>query len=80
MTEKEVFEKIAELIAEIMETEIEIKPESRLTEDIGLISIGYVELVVEMEEAFSISFPDDMLTNNNLITVQDIVDNVMKLL
>lgn len=80
MTEKEVFEKIAELIAEIMETEIEIKPESRLTEDIGLISIGYVELVVEMEEAFNISFPDDMLTNNNLITVQDIVDNVMKLL
>jgi len=80
MTQNEVFEKVVELISEIMEVESEIKLEDRLTEDVGLISIGYVELVVELEEAFGVSFPDDLLTGNSLETVQDLVDSVMKLL
>lgn len=79
MAENEILTKVVEVIAEIMETDNEIKPEDRLIEDIGLVSIGYVELVVELEEAFDIAFPDDMLVSNNLNTVQDIVDYVKQL-
>ncbi len=79
-TEQEVFEKVSEIILEITEDEQELEMNSKLTDDVGLVSIGYVELVVELEEAFDIVFPDTLLTDNNLITVKDIVDNVMALL
>ena len=80
MSEQEVFEKVAGVIAGITEDDSEIRPDSRLQEDIGLVSIGYVELVVELEEAFDIAFPDTLLTDNNLETVRDVTDQVMKLL
>lgn len=80
MSEQEVYEKVAGVIAGITEDDSEIRPDSRLQEDIGLVSIGYVELVVELEEAFDIAFPDTLLTDNNLETVRDVTDQVMKLL
>lgn len=80
MNEQEVFEKVAGVIAGITEDEGEIRPDSRLMEDIGLVSIGFVELVVELEETFDVTFPDTLLTDNNLITVKDVTDQVMKLL
>lgn len=80
MTENEVLAKVSEIISEITEEERTLSMTDRLSDDIGLVSIGYVELVVELEEAFDIVFPDTLLTDNNLITVKDVVDNVMALL
>ncbi len=80
MTENEVLAKVSEIISEITEEERMLSMTDRLSDDIGLVSIGYVELVVELEEAFDIVFPDTLLTDNNLITVKDVVDNVMALL
>lgn len=80
MTENEVLEKVSQIISEITEEERTLSMTDRLSDDIGLVSIGYVELVVELEEAFDITFPDTLLTDNNLITVKDVVDNVMALL
>lgn len=80
MTEQEIFKKVAEIIAEITESDKEINIDDHLAEDIGLVSIGYVELVVELEEAFDIIFPDNLLTDNNLITVRDVIDNVKVML
>lgn len=80
MTQQEVLEKISEIIAEITEEERVLTLDDKLTEDIGLVSIGYVELVVELEEAFDITFPDTLLTDNNLVTVRDVVNSVVALL
>lgn len=80
MTENEVLAKVSEIISEITEEERTLSMTDRLSDDIGLVSIGYVELVVELEEAFDIVFPDTLLTDNNLITIKDVVDNVMALL
>ena len=40
----------------------------------------FYNAVVELEEAFDIIFPDNLLTDNNLITVRDVVDNVKAML
>lgn len=80
LTENEVLEKVSKIISEITEEERVLNLDDRLSDDIGLVSIGYVELVVELEEEFDIEFPDTLLTDNNLVTVKDVVDNVMALL
>ena len=49
------FQKIAEIIAKVKKNRVEasaIKPESRLREDLDLDSIGLVEAIVLVEEAF----------------------------
>lgn len=80
MTEQEILKKVTEIIAEITESDKEINIDDRLAEDIGLVSIGYVELVVEIEEFFDIILPDNLLTDIKLITVRDVVDNVKVML
>ena len=67
-------EKVKELISNIMkDVDIEdILPESSLIEDLGANSLTVVELVMAMEENFTLEIDDDEA--GKLITVQDTID------
>lgn len=49
---------------------------AKFTDDLGADSLDIVELVMEMEEAFGISVPED--ETENLRTVDDVVNFVKK--
>jgi len=67
-------EKVKKLISNIMkDVDIEdILPESSLIEDLGADSLKVVELVMVMEENFTLEIDDEEA--GRLITVQDIID------
>ena len=65
-----MFEKIAAMIADQLGIDKEqIKPESRLVEDLKADSLDVVAMVMEMETEFGIEIPDEDLTK--LKTVSD---------
>ena len=49
--------------------EIDVRPESRVCEDLGTDSLDFIELVMEMERTFNITISDD--ENRRLETVYD---------
>lgn len=67
-----MFEQIAEMIAEQLGMDAaEIKPESRLIEDLKADSLDVVAMIVDMENEFSIQIPDEDLPT--LRTVADVI-------
>ena len=67
-------QKIAEIIANVKKNRVvasAIKPESRLREDLDLDSIGLVEAIVLVEEAFTVQVSQDDVAY--LKTVADVV-------
>ena len=72
-----MFEEIAAMIAEQLGIDAsEIKPETRLVEDLKADSLDVVALVMEMESRYGVEIPDDDLPN--LKTVGDAVSYVEK--
>lgn len=74
-----VFETIAKLICEHLGSLSlnEIEPDTSLVDDLGADSLDAVEIIMAIEEEFSIEIPDDKF--ESLETVQDIVDLVESL-
>jgi acyl carrier protein len=56
-----------------------ITPESTL-ESLGLDSLDLIELMFEVEDAFNIRVPQEAGTALKAATVQDIVDNIQKMI
>ena len=55
-----VEQKVVEIVAEQLGVDKEkIKPESNFVNDLGADSLDTVELVMELEEEFDISIPDE---------------------
>jgi acyl carrier protein len=55
-----VADKVIEIVAEQLGVEKDkIKPESNFVNDLGADSLDTVELVMELEEEFDISIPDE---------------------
>ncbi len=57
-------------------SEDKIKPESAFIGDLGADSLDLVELVMDLEEEFGVSIPDE--DNDKLRTVQDAIDYIHK--
>ncbi len=57
-------------------SEDKIKPESKFIDDLGADSLDLVELVMDLEEKFEVSIPDE--DNDKLRTVQDAIDYINK--
>lgn len=65
-------QKIKSLIAETLNKKVEdIKSTSRLVEDLGADSLDVVELVMQFEDEFGITLPDEDVAK--LKTIGDIV-------
>lgn len=57
------FEKVSQIIANQLGIEpSEIRPESRLIEDLHADSLDIVELVMDVEQEFNVEVPDESLT------------------
>ncbi len=70
-----IFETIAKIISEQLGHSLdEIQPDTSLVDDLGADSLDAVEVIMAIEEEFSIEIPDEKF--ENLETVQDIVDLV----
>ena len=67
------FEKVKEIIAEQMSiSEDEITMETSFTDDLGADSLDLFELVMALEDEYSIEIPSDDL--QNLLTVGDVIN------
>lgn len=78
MTKEEILKKIQEMLAQLFDLDPEeIKPESKLFEELELDSIDAVDLVVKLQKQIGKKImPEDF---KQVRTVQDVVDAVDRL-
>ena len=77
MTYNEIFDKVAELIVAQLPVTIEqVKPESKLVEDLGADRANVMILVFDLEREFNIQVDNDALAGVH--TVDDIVKYLEK--
>lgn len=78
MTKEEILKKIQEMLAQLFDLDPEeIKPESKLFEELELDSIDAVDLVVKLQKQIGVKImPEDF---KQVRTVQDVVDVVDRL-
>ena len=73
----EVVGKISEFVKETMMGRVsDIKLDDSLAEDIGVDSMGRVELITMIEDEYGMLIEDDDVSS--MITVNDVVDYVLK--
>ena len=66
-------EKVKAIIAKQLGVDIaEVKPEASFVDDLGADSLDTVELVMDLEEQFNITIPEE--DQEKLRTVQDAID------
>lgn len=54
-----------------------IRPNDHIQNDLGLDSLGVMELVADIEDRFSVTIPNDVLSD--LATVEDVAKALVKL-
>lgn len=70
-----VFEKIAGILAEQLEIDVEtITPDTRIAEDLNADSLDIVEMLMAVEDEFEVQIPDEEI--ENMKTVGDVVDYI----
>ncbi|MBX3113119.1 MAG: acyl carrier protein [Fimbriimonadaceae bacterium] len=70
-----VFDRVKKVICEQLSvTESEVTMEKRFQEDLNADSLDVVELIMALEEEFSIEIPDDDVTN--MKAVSDVVNYI----
>ncbi len=70
-----VEKRVREIVAEQLERDVnEVKNESSFIDDLGADSLDIVELVMKMEEEFSIEIPDEEA--EKIKTVNDVVQYI----
>jgi acyl carrier protein len=79
MTTETIKQEVIELISELFKDkgyDIDILEYVDLIDDLGMDSITFISIVVEVEARFNIEVPDDMLLLENFKCVDDIVSVV----
>ena len=76
MNREQILEKIREIVVEELGVSAEkVTEQARFIEDLGADSIGVMELVMKMEEAFDIQIPDQDI--EKIRTVGDAIDYIL---
>ena len=78
MTIEEAKQKIIEVIVESTETDMEVKEDTALYEDMGLASVEVYVMLCDLEEVFGISIPASAL--RQIRTAGDLCDLVIRCL
>ena len=79
MTTETIKQEVIELISELFKDngfDIDILEYVDLIDDLGMDSITFISIVVEIEAYFDIEVPDDMLLLENFKCIDDIVSIV----
>ncbi len=77
MSDKSVLEKVTDIVVEQLGVNADqVKPEAKLVEDLGADSLDAVELVMAIEEEFSLEVPDEEA--EKLQSIQDILSYIEK--
>lgn len=75
MTNEEILHKVTEVIVDQLNAdEADVNLEASFIDDLGADSLDIVELVMALEESFSISIPDEEA--ENIKTVGDAVEYI----
>ncbi|MEA1872567.1 MAG: acyl carrier protein [Chloroflexota bacterium] len=75
MSENETFEKLKNLIVELLEVdESEVVPTASFADDFNADSLDFIELITAVEDTFKIEIPDE--DAENIQTVQDAIDYI----
>lgn len=81
MTTETIKQEVIELISELFKDkgfDIDIIEYVDLIDDLGMDSITFISIVVEIEAYFNITVSDDMLLVDNFKKVDDIVNIIVK--
>ncbi|KXT77622.1 acyl carrier protein [Streptococcus panodentis] len=71
MSEKEIYAKIVDIIQEHDSSKLDITPELKLKEELGVDSVDLMEFIIHLEDAFEIEIPDDDM--DDFTTISDVV-------
>ena len=77
-TKQEIFKQIADILVKDFDCKPEdLKPESKLVDDLDLDSIDAVDLIVRLQKVINVRVnPDDF---KQITTLQDVVDAIEKI-
>ena len=79
MSREEIKEKLIELCAEIFQgsgVEMDLLEYVDFEDDLGMDSLTFITLLVEVEAAFDITIPDNMLLMDNFKNMGDVIQIV----
>lgn len=75
------YDETLQMMTELLEKHVDggraIRPNDHIQNDLGLDSLGVMELVADIEDRFSVTIPNDVLTD--ISTVEDIARALVKL-
>ncbi|MBN9166554.1 MAG: hypothetical protein BGO98_45320 [Myxococcales bacterium 68-20] len=75
------YDETLKITTEILQKHVDgdrtIRPNDHIQNDLGLDSLGVMELVADVEDRFSVTVPNEVLSS--ISTVEDIVRAVVKL-
>lgn len=70
-----MFEKVAQIIAEQLGTDVEaVKAESKFTDDLGVDSLDLFQIIMAFEEEFGVEIATE--DAEKIVTVQDAIDYI----
>ncbi|XBX10024.1 acyl carrier protein [Enterocloster clostridioformis] len=72
-------ELILKMIADILELSVDNVSEEQNFIEIGMISIGFINLIIKCETEFDIEFEDDKFLMSNFSTISDFISYVQSL-
>lgn len=76
-TYDEILKVTTELLQKHVDGSRTIRPGDHIQDDLGLDSLGVMELVADVEDRFSVNIPNDML--GDISTVEDIAKALLTL-
>jgi acyl carrier protein len=68
-------ETIINIIKSILDTSDDIKKDA-VIRNLGIDSIVFIQILVNIETQFNIEFPDEMLSINTMNTIDDMVETI----
>ncbi len=76
MTEEEVFAKVRDVLTSALAVDAdEVRPEAKLTQDLGAESIDYLDIQFQLEKAFSIKIQPGDMSIESFLTNPELVSN-----
>lgn len=73
----QIKEQVRTIVSNIIEGAAQLDDES-LLKGVGLNSINFIQMIVELEDEFNIEFDEDELDDYETISIQSLVDYIEK--